>query len=210
MNRWPRRFFVSATLALTLVAPLAARADFSFSLDPRATYLRVNNDAALDAVPIDLLSIGVDPGDTIVISRLGDYVRGAAPFNIDEWLDMAGVFSSSAILGPAGDLNRVVGAIDTGTDFFTSPTFSGGLPTDIPQDFQISNFAGTLTSVTIEVPIGAQYLFVGPFDVFFQDNLDPNANYGVGIAVVPEAGSAVVLLLGLVTLAGCRIRHRRI
>lgn len=213
MKQWIHRSIRFGILAFALAVPLSARADTDFSVDPRATYLRVNTDNALNAAPIDLFAIGITPGDTISLTRLGDYARGNPPFDSDIYMDLSGVFSSSNVLGPAGDLHRVTGAIDAGTDLFTPPTFSGSLPTDIAEDFQISNITGTSSSITIDVPTGARYLFVGPFDVYFQDNFDPNANFGVRIGLisnaVPEASSATALLLGIVCLAGTSLKYRR-
>src|ERR1051325_650770 len=38
-------------------------------VDPRATYLRTESDNALDAVPYQLASLGVSPGDLIRVER---------------------------------------------------------------------------------------------------------------------------------------------
>lgn len=42
-------------------------------LDPRATYLRINSDAAALAVPIDLLFLGFTAGELVSIKPLGDF-----------------------------------------------------------------------------------------------------------------------------------------
>ncbi len=199
----------AVALALAAGAPGSARGDLIFSLDPRGAYVRVNGESPPDAVPIDLLALGINPGDTIMITRLGDYQRGnSAPFDEDIFLDTTAVFSSSATLGPASDLNRVVGAIGAGLDFVTVPTFVGALLTDIPEDFEVSNFDGTITSVTVQVPAGARFLLVSPADSFFSDNSDLNGDFGVRITVVPEPPSLVLAGLGLAVCLAAVGRQR--
>ncbi len=206
-----RRHALLAALALTLAAgaPGPARGDVIVSLDPRGAYLRVNGEATPGAVPIDLLAVGINPGDLITITRLGDFQRGNnAPFNEDVFLDVTAVFSSSNTLGPPGALNRVAGAVGAGLDFVTVPTFVGGLPTDVPEDFEVSNFDGTITSVTLQVPPGARFLFVATADSFFSDNSDPDGDFGVQIAVVPEPSSLVLAGVGTVGFLGAVWRRR--
>lgn len=206
-----RRHTLLAMVALALAAgaPGSARGDFVFSLDPSGTYLRVNEESPPDAVPINLLSLGINPGDIITITRLGDYQRSSfAPFDSDTFLDVTAVFSSSSSLGPPGDLKRVVGAIAAGLDFMTVPTFFGDLPTDIPEDFEVSNFDGTVTSVTVQVPAGARFLFLGTADSLFFDNTDPDGNFGVRLTVVPEPSSLVLAGVGLVVLLGAAWRRK--
>ena len=138
------------------------------SLNPKATYLHVNSDAALNAVPIDLAALGYQPGDMVKLSRLGEFDSGPAPKGS---IGLLGVFSSSNVLLPATNLNRVPGAIEAGMDFASACTFFSCQPTDIPQDFAIGAPNGSFTSVCLTIPAGATHLFVGPHDSFFQDNL---------------------------------------
>jgi hypothetical protein len=191
----------------------SARGEFVVSLDPRGTYLRVSGESPPAAAPVDLLALGIQPGDTITLTRVGDFQRGGdAPFDEDVFLDTTAVFSASSMLGPASDLHRVVGALAAGADFMTVPTFVGELPTDIPEDFEVSNFDGTMTSATVVVPAGARFLFVAAADSFFSDNADPDGDFGVRITVearaIPEPSSLLLALLGVLSTAGL-LRHRR-
>src|SRR5262245_52409643 len=113
LGRSTRRHVLPALFALALaaVASSPARAEFIVSLAPRGAYLRVNGESPPGAAPIDLLALGIKPGDVITLTRLGDFRRGTTPpFDEDAFLDMTAVFSSSSVLGPPGDLNRVIGA----------------------------------------------------------------------------------------------------
>lgn len=199
--------------AALLALPAAAQTDF-IPINPRATYLRTNNDpSAQAAVPIDLhaLSFPVDPGDSILLERIGDFSPFAA-FG-DNALSLLGVFSASSTLLPASNQSRVVDAIDAGTDFTTAPTAMGALPTDIPQDFAISTPAGSPASVLVQVPAGARFLFTAPHDSFFGDNTDPNGNYGLRItAVAPAPGPGHLELLvggGICVAVAGLLRGRR-
>ena len=174
--------FVPARV-LTFVVLLSALATETVSagvvipLDPRATYLRTNNDpGSLDATPIDLAALGILPGDLIYLERLGDYsfdVLGP-PIRPDDVTNLVGVFSSTSDLLSSDSLHRVPGAMPAVgyiplVSWTTDPTFDGGLPTDIPEDFYIGPAA-------VYVPAGAGYLFVSPADSRFFDNGDPDGN----------------------------------
>lgn len=144
----------------------------TFHLPARATYLRVNADPdAVDAVPLDLDSLGVNPGDT-----LSFYVTGFAiidPATSMRTHDVVAVFSGDAALAPADSLARVTGAVEAGPDFLTLPTGVDGLPTDVPEDF----FA---TRSSVIVPAGARRLFLAVHDGFYSDNQD----LGAGVQLI--------------------------
>jgi hypothetical protein len=147
---------------LRLIAPFQ-------HLDPKTTYIRVVSDVSIDSTPISLASLGVGPGDRLVITRQGTHSSNQSA--------MGAVFSSSTTLLSRDQLNRVQGAIASdGPAVFSSNSFQGSQPTDIPQDFAVS---GTGTAVT--VPAGAAYLFVGTLDSFFADNTDPDGDFGFRI-----------------------------
>jgi hypothetical protein len=144
-------------------------------IDARCTFLRTHSENACPSWPINLANLGLKAGDLIRLDVLDDFSFSGGELP-DEVKQMIGVFSSSATLLPGDRLNRVAGAIDAGVDVLTAPTLVGGRDTDITQDFSIS-------SLKIRIPAGARYLFVAAPDIFNSDNIDPDANYAVRIAV---------------------------
>lgn len=157
-------------------------APYEVSLDPRGTYLRTNDDpSAASCRIVDLLSCGIDPGDTLRIDRGGAFEYHCTPEYPEgtpadpDGLGTICVFSSSNILLSPDNAARVPGAMDAGDDCVTPPTLRGGFPTDIPEDFAV------IDSVFVVVPPGAQYLFVGANDEFYGDNCDPNGDYAATV-----------------------------
>ena len=152
-------------------------------IDPQATYLHTYEyDIHLDAKVILLSDYGITEGDWICLERIGGYRM--FPEDADQAHTMGGVFSSSDVLLGSELLDRVPGAIDAGYDIKTGNTwdpYPEGEPTDIPQDFEITG-----TGTIIQVPLGAEYLFVAALDAAYRDNDDPNGDYGVRISLMPE------------------------
>lgn len=146
----------------------------TLSVDPRRTHLRTSSDAPLDALKIDLAALGISSGSTVRLEQLGAWSCGPCQ---DTITGMTGVFSAGDVLLPSDQSHRVPGAIDAGDDMGTGPTPAGGFPTDIPEDFSISD-------TTIEVPSGATHLFVGALDIIFFDNSDPNGDFRLRISTV--------------------------
>jgi hypothetical protein len=148
--------------------------DTTVDLDPSTTYLRMNGDGGGDADPISLGEYDIAPGDTVTLSVLGTYDNGSG-----DRRGTAAVFSGSSELADDGQ-NRVVDAIDAGTDVETSATFFGGNETDIPEDFAVAD-EETFASVTLTVPESATHLFVTPRDNLFGDNT--SNDYRLGLTV---------------------------
>ena len=148
-------------------------------IDPRATYLRVNNDRAWNAIPISLASLGVQPGDTIFLEKIGDcnFTADYETSSDNVGPKVIGVFSGSAALTPHTDRYRVTGAIKAGQDYATPVTGSGSFATDIPEDFLIPD-----TGLVVTVPENAQFLFVTAPDTKYQDNFDWDGNFGFHIS----------------------------
>lgn len=167
-------------------------------LDPRATYLHTNNDSPTPpgALALSLADYGFAAGDRIQLQSVGNFDNG--PDGETFYRGIA-VFSSSNTLLANSQAHRVPGAIASdGANFISSPTWFGGQPTDIPEDFQFVR-----DPVTVTVPAGAAYLFVAAYDRLYYDNTDPNHDFGVliGAAPVPEPAVALLMVSGLLVLA---------
>jgi hypothetical protein len=177
--RFPSILFAAVLIALASTAPMFA--DVVVSLNPKATFIKVNSDSALASTPLVLASLGIAPGDRIEIGLTGDFDFGPGG---DDGRSMIGIFSSSpTLLGPSV-VQRVPDAIDAGVDVFTSPTFNGGLRTDVSQDFRISTAAIPADSICIIVPAGATHLFLCSPDTLYQDNSDPDGDWGATIELL--------------------------
>jgi len=145
--------------------------DTTISINPQATFIRVNNDAALNTVPVALDAIGLQASDWIILQSMGDFDNGP---NGDTFTSMMGVFSKDDTLLAGNLMHRVSGAIDAGKDFTSAVTWSGSLPTDVPEDFFID-------STIIQIPDSAQYIFIATHDGLFYDNSDPDGDWAVRI-----------------------------
>lgn len=192
----------STILACVFLAPVAYGA--TISLDPKAGFLRTENDpGATLASAIQLSALGISPGDQVRLEGVGSYDRGGG---FGEFFDLIGVFSSSNTLLPGNLLNRVPGAIDAGTDVPTLPTNFGGSPTDIPEDFWISEFDGSFRGGEITIPGGALFLFVGAADSYFEDNVSLGgwALEISKVAAVPLPPALPLMVLGLTGIAMLR------
>ena len=183
---------IRAALLLTVVSTLlaagaVAHADglpVTLAVDPTRTFLRTVAGSAADTVPIELASLGIAPGTTIQIDRLGTYRNGQTANFSDNVTGMIGLFSAGATLLPSDAPHRVPGAIDAGFDFPSPATCPGGVPTDIVEDFQISPtfLGGPISSAVVQVPAGATHLFIAAIDCFYGDNDDPNGDFSVRIS----------------------------
>ncbi len=145
-----------------------------FSINPRATYLRTNQDTGYNAEPFVLADLSLGPGDFIRLQQLGDYRPGTAGSHHDTSTSMIAVFSGSSTLLASNQLNRVPDAIDAGIDYVTPLTYHGSLTTDIPEDFFVDD-------VYVQIPQGAAYLFITAADSLYYDNTDPDGDYAVSI-----------------------------
>jgi len=173
-------FLAVAPLLMALGTPAGAT---DIALNPKATYLHVCSDGALNASAIALAGLGLSPGEFIVLEALGDWNNGPGG---DIYVSTVAVFSSSAVLLDGSQLNRVPGAIAAGVPVVTANTFFCNQPTDIPQDFRIAS-AIPNTSVIVQVPPGATHLFFSAGDHLFDDNSDPDGDYAVRVTRMPLA-----------------------
>ncbi len=143
-------------------------------INPATTYLRVSMHPAEDAVgnarAVPLSEIGISPGEAVCFRALGDffYVDNLRASDLGKGLVTA-VFSRTNELGGRNELNRVVGALEAGSDVFTANTFLGDQHTDISEDFDASD-------ACVTVPSGAQFIFFSARDDVFNDNVDVGEN----------------------------------
>jgi hypothetical protein len=123
-----------------------------------------------------LASLGSSAGNSISIQTRGDF-SFCFPTGCPEIsVSACGVFSANPTLLPPDQPRRVPGAIapsgGTAPPCNTPPTLFGQLGTDIAEDF-------VLDGSGVNVPAGANYLFVAVPDSFYGDNADPNGNLAI-------------------------------
>ena len=119
---------------------------------------------------IDLEATGILGENWIFITYSGKIFHaidwGDGEPKEDGYINLIGLFSTTADLESIDKLNRVTGAIASNGGFVTDETYFGELSTDIPEDFLIGHHTGT----TIEIPNGAKFLFLCNPDVYYPDN----------------------------------------
>ncbi|MEM9539076.1 MAG: PEP-CTERM sorting domain-containing protein [Cyanobacteria bacterium P01_E01_bin.42] len=191
---------VSLVSAIAIAKPARANS-FTIQVDPAATYLYLTDDPlALDAVAIDLTSLGISGGDFITLEQLGDFSFRTANNSPDIITGMTGVFSTSADLRPSEFLNRVSGAIEFGDDVITTPIESSFDDNDIAEDFLIEG-----DPFRIQVPDLAQYLFVAAKDQYWSDNGDPDNDFALRITTEQQSVPEPSTILGLLLFGGLGI-----
>jgi hypothetical protein len=197
---------VALTAAALAGAPCMARADTFVPLEAKATYLHTYGESPLPpaAMAVDLASLGYAPGDRLHLAVLGDIDNGPGS---DTFSFTLGLFSASNTLLGNALVDRVPGALASDAPaFVTLPTYFGNQATDIPQDFGFDRPEG----IDVTIPAGALFLFLAKNDQLYNDNSDPDHDYGVliGLAPVPEAPSWAMWLAGAAVLGRLRRRLR--
>jgi hypothetical protein len=169
-------------LAISLVAAAAPAQTWTYPLNPRATFLRTNNDSPVAPLILDLASLGVMPGSWLRIGTTGAFrhINGGA----DNYRNLIAVFSSNNQLLATSVQNRVPGAIAAGAAFASGATYYGSLPMDIAQDFFCSRDQWD-ANIAVRVPAGATHLFLGVHDSLYNDNVDPNGDFAAVVSVEP-------------------------
>ncbi|MDF5740119.1 MULTISPECIES: hypothetical protein [unclassified Nostoc] len=185
---------VTFTLALIKADPAQAFT-FRFNIDPTASFIS-SYTSSPDSVPFSLKDLEINPGDTIKLDQFGSFSPFGDP--TDEYYgSMWAVFSTNNNLLPSSGkydgatTDRVPGAINA-----TLP--NGCLPTQCLDNsiFYISR-GGMFSSVIVQVPTNAQYLFIGAADSVFSDNVDSNRDFAVSISsVTPVTVPEPALTLG--------------
>lgn len=147
----------------------------SFTTTVRATSVFLNQEdygsyAATKPDPISLRQHNIKPGEQITIVVTGGYVNHPSG---ETKCQLIGVFSESSTLLDNTQHHRIPGAIDAGRDYVTHK--SEDFNTDIPEDFFLSGDRQNtgdcnVRTTTVQVPLGASYLFIGVEDQNLRDN----------------------------------------
>lgn len=162
----------------------SATAQTTIPIHVLAAYLHADPvDSTIAAYPVPLASLGLAPGMTIALQPVGDWDNGPGG---DVYLTGLGVFSGSATLLAPALPHRVPDAIDAGIDNYTPPTWPSNEPTEIPEDFAIWD-----AGVTVVIPAGATHLFLTVADIYYEDNSDPDGDYGMRITLVPTTTAPI-------------------
>lgn len=152
------------------------------NVDPKGTFLYVDEvyDIKCDPKRVSLAEMSLDPerplkpGDFIGFKVEGTFVYGSDPIYLDISKNLIAVFvkSDGSPIMP-GSKSLVV--LEP-----TLPTWPRGLPTDILQDFFITD------DFTIaQIPEEAVAILFAVPDVIYRDNSDPNGDFGVRIYPYP-------------------------
>jgi len=199
-----RRPALAALLALCITGP--AEAQTFFQVSPTGSFYRTAFEVPSAPTVVSLAdflgasTLALKPRGQLQVAGSGSPKHDAV---------FCAVFSTSNQLLGSDQQQRVTGAVSS-TATATSPcstgnTLFGGTPTNITQDFFIP-FVG----IDVEIPNGAQYLFVSVFDDYYSDNVSPNPpQYGIEVtATVPEPASMPLLSAGVVALLMLGYRRR--
>ena len=212
-------FLLSITGLLLFSCPQTV-AD-TVTINPRATYLRTNRDP--NAVTTQAFSLAglVPRGGFITLTMSGDESYGFSSGE-GQFLGIYGVFSTSDVILPSDQLERIPGAIFVPglSDAESGLTWNGGLPTDIAEDFLIFDPGPpVINGQTIQVPDGANYLFMAVIDSYYSDNGDRDGDLAMTIVdppaptdapgePVPEPSALLMVAVGATGLVTKLYRER--
>jgi len=210
---------VKRLLGLTLLTVLLAGIGMSgplytLNVDPYASYFKADPEDGPGGVGTEwwpwhiTLSgpggLGLLPGQELMISASGDmcYYENCE-------VEMPGVFglvfASSNVVASSSNQYRLtvadLGNVPTGAVGAASPqTWPGLFDTDIAEDFKL--MAGD--SISVIIPEGGTYLFIGLWDSYFNDNSDPTPNLSITVgtpdSLVPEPSTYLMAFAGLAGL----------
>ena len=213
-----RAFFMCLVLSAVSVMGGSMQVD-SVPVGPAGTFLQlspIDNCAWFLAAPgcgggffdptiVDLSApeLNVHPGDLLQMSASG--MLCYLPTICSTSPNVAAVFSSTAALLDASNLNRIPGAIATPgtTDVATNLFFSGASNT-IGEDFLVP---ATAEGIAVTIPAGARYLFLGIVDSFYADNTGHVlVNLSDPPAPTPEPSTWPAMIAGLTALFALKKR----
>ena len=159
-------------LVVQIVGTSVQAAPTFFQVDPTGSYLlRDPGDQEIPATSIALQALGVSGGDLLVLQAVGAFQF--EPGLNDDAQSLVAVFS-----GPAGIL--MPGPANSVPPRETSPTCGNNIPTDIAEDFNVPYDS----SLTVQIPVGADAILFTPDDCLTSDNTDPNNDFGVEIDTI--------------------------
>ncbi len=141
-------------------------------VDPAGTYLAdLAADAALTPTRLELSSINAQAGNILALTRLGDYQPGVGSNFTDTSANLVAVFVDASG-------NKIAPAVYAKAN--TSNQNSGKV-TDIAQDFDVVSGA-----TEVIVPTGAVALLFSVRDIYYQDNSDPDQDFGLMVNVISQ------------------------
>ncbi len=134
--------------------------ELTLALDGKQTFYRADNrDTIVDPHVVVLSDHGLAPGRTVELQTIGVYEAPIHGYGF-------AAFSADETFLPRTTLKRVPGAVQSGAPAFLSkPTYTERLTTDFPEDFRFDN-----SGMSVVIPDGARYLFIGNYDSRYSDN----------------------------------------
>jgi hypothetical protein len=176
-----------------------AAGDIKLYVPPKATYLRTSDvdveRGAQSSVPHRLADLGLEPGDTVLLERIGEFQFNSSHPDLVYW-GLLVLFSSTNELLPSSERVRVPGAVAITSEagqthaHVTRRTFFDSHQTDIPEDIVVgmepngNPLIPVDDRVEVQIPENAAYLFLSPEDDHFADNLDQDGDFHLCITPV--------------------------
>ena len=172
--------FVLVAFAFAQQAAAQPLPPVTFPRNPKNTFLLHPSLNVAAPQVIELASINAAPGDCIEFDINGSFQCQMPSNPACVSSSTAVIFSSSNVVLPNTQTNRVPGAIDAGLVIVSAVTCgpNGVAPTDIPFDFRVD------VSPIAKVPEGALYMIVGTHDCYNGDNVDSDGDFQLVVTVI--------------------------
>ncbi len=145
---------------MAFISGAAAESGYFIKVDPAGTYLEklFDHDTPKKPTSVKLKKLGLRAYDYMGLRREGDFDAG--PEYKDNIKTMVGVFAGRRHFRYPGSYGQQIGEVT--------------LAPDIKEDFGL--FGQT---TIVRIPPRARHLKLGPNDEYFQDNTDPDSDYGL-------------------------------